>query len=82
LAFSVPFVETSRFLTHFQELPVSEAATESRYNEDDGSSEDKKWIMKAVKSPGSAGIWNWIGETISEFVDLLKVCALKQRLVP
>jgi hydroxymethylglutaryl-CoA reductase (NADPH) len=72
LAFSVPFSEAPKFLTAFQELPVSGDASETRYDEQEGSNEEKKWIMRAVKHPGSASIVGWISESWSEFLDLIK----------
>jgi N-terminal domain with HPIH motif len=72
LAFSLPSSEAPSFLVQMQELPVSDKDAETRHLEDE-SVEQKKWIMKAVRSPGSLGVRNWIRETLSDFLDLLKV---------
>jgi hypothetical protein len=58
-----------------QELAVPEEDAEARLLDDGhGSMEQKKWIMKAVRSPGSLGVRNWIREAWTNFLDLLKVC--------
>jgi hydroxymethylglutaryl-CoA reductase (NADPH) len=71
LAFSMPFAEAASFLSSIQELPVSEDAAERPYLDDKASPEKKKWIMKAVRSPGS-GVRSWLFDKWSGFLDLLK----------
>jgi hydroxymethylglutaryl-CoA reductase (NADPH) len=73
LAFSMPFGEVSDFLQSMQELSVSEDASEERYLDHNGSSEKKKWIMKAVRKPGSLGIRKYFYEMWTDFLDVLKV---------
>jgi hydroxymethylglutaryl-CoA reductase (NADPH) len=77
LAFSMPFDEVSNFLLSMQELPVAEAVSEERYLDHNGSSEKKKWIMKAVRNPGSLGIRKRAYEMWTDFLDLLKVYLLR-----
>ncbi|KAF2669089.1 hmg-CoA reductase [Microthyrium microscopicum] len=72
LAFSMPFEETPAFLSSIKELPVSKDASEKRYLEEQGVSEEKQWIMRAVKSPGFTGVRKWAYERFSDFLDLLK----------
>jgi hypothetical protein len=72
----MPFEEVSNFLLTVQELPVAEDVSEERYLDDNGSSEKKKWIMKAVRKPGSLGIRKRAYEMWTDFLDLLKVCPL------
>src|SRR6202012_3778058 len=67
LAFSMPFGEVSDFLQYIQELAVSEDESEERYLDHNGSSEKKKWIMKAVRKPGSLGVRKWIYEMWTDF---------------
>jgi len=72
----MPFPEVAGFLLSMQELSVSEDASEERYLDDHGSIEKKKWIMKAVRKPGSLGIRKWLYERWTDFLDLLKVLFL------
>jgi hydroxymethylglutaryl-CoA reductase (NADPH) len=70
----MPFTEAASFLSSIQELPVSEDAAERPYLDDKAnSSEKKKWIMKAVRSPGPSGVRSWLFDRWSGFLDLLKV---------
>lgn len=68
----MPFSEVPNFLASMQELPVSEEHAEERYLSDDDSFEKKKWIMKAVRKPGSLGIRRRLHEMWTDFLDLLK----------
>ena len=70
----MPFGEVPDFLQFMQELSVSEDESEERYLDHNGSSEKKKWIMKAVRKPGSLGVRKWIYEMWTDFLDVLKVC--------
>lgn len=75
MAFSLPYVEAPEFLAAIQEIPPPEDATESHGTDKEDNQEEKKWIMKAVKSAGSpGGLRNWARESWTTFVDLLKVC--------
>lgn len=72
LAFSIPYSEASEFIAAIQELPAPEVASEP--HENDGTREEKKWIMKAVKNVNSArGLRGWATDAWTSFVDLLKV---------
>ena len=72
LAFSVPFAEAPEFLTAMQEIAAGVEDSSARDSE--GKQEEKKWIMKAAKSGNSpTGVRNWIRESWTSFVDLLKV---------
>ncbi|KIW09523.1 hydroxymethylglutaryl-CoA reductase (NADPH) [Verruconis gallopava] len=72
LAYSMPFSEAPSFLAASQEIPVSKAASQARYSDDGSKTEEKKWIMKAVRSPGSGGVRRWMRNAWVDFVDLLK----------
>lgn len=77
LAFSIPYDEASEFLAAMQELPAPAGASE-KHETDDGKVEEKKWIMKAVKnaSKSSRDLRQWVVESWTSFLDLLKVCAI------
>ncbi|KAF2662034.1 hypothetical protein K491DRAFT_337974 [Lophiostoma macrostomum CBS 122681] len=71
LAFSIPFGEAPEFLTAMQEIAAGTDETGTR--EAEGAREEKKWIMKAAKSGNApTGIRNWVRESWTSFVDLLK----------
>lgn len=57
-----------------QELPAPAGASEAQ-KADDGTVEEKKWIMKAVKSASSSpsDLRQWVIESWTSFLDLLKV---------
>ena len=76
LAYSMPFAEAPSFLAASQEIPVSKDASQIRYTDDGSIAEEKKWIMKAVKSPSgdSYNLRRWAQNAWVDFVDLLKVC--------
>ncbi|KAH6862361.1 3-hydroxy-3-methylglutaryl-coenzyme A reductase [Alternaria sp. MG1] len=73
LAFSIPYTEAADFLQAMQEISAPEDAAQSQGSEKEGTREEKKWMMKASKN-GSApgGVRNWIIESWTSFVDLLK----------
>ena len=73
LAYSMPFAEAPSFLVASQEIPVSKAASQARYSDDGSEQEEKKWIMKAVRSAGAGSIHRWARNAWIDFVDLLKV---------
>ncbi|KAJ4364178.1 3-hydroxy-3-methylglutaryl-coenzyme A (HMG-CoA) reductase isozyme [Neocucurbitaria cava] len=73
LAFSIPYAEAADFLTAMQEMSAPEDATHSKGSDREGTREEKKWMMRASKNghaPG--GVRNWITESWTSFVDLLK----------
>jgi hydroxymethylglutaryl-CoA reductase (NADPH) len=72
LAYSMPYSEASFFLAASQEIPVSKAASQARYSDDGSQTEEKKWIMKAVRSSGSGSVRRWLSNAWVDFVDLLK----------
>jgi hydroxymethylglutaryl-CoA reductase (NADPH) len=68
-------MEAPSFLSASQEIPIAKAASQARYTDDGSPVEEKKWIMKAVKSSGdSSSIRRWARNAWTDFVDLLKVC--------
>ncbi|KAI4617024.1 uncharacterized protein J4E87_008536 [Alternaria ethzedia] len=73
LAFSIPYTEAADFLQAMQEISAPEDAAQSKGSEQEGTREEKKWMMKASKN-GSApgGVRNWILDSWTSFVDLLK----------
>jgi hydroxymethylglutaryl-CoA reductase (NADPH) len=73
LAFSVPFSETRDFLSSIKELCVAKDASQMKYLEQHGVSEEKKWIMRAVRNPASSGFRHAAYEKWTDFLDLLKV---------
>jgi len=78
LAFSIPYSEAPEFLAAMQEIPAPEDATESHGSDDEGTLEQKKWIMKAVKSGNNGGgLRKWTKDSWTSFVDVLKVNVLE-----
>ncbi|KAF2748539.1 3-hydroxy-3-methylglutaryl-coenzyme A reductase [Sporormia fimetaria CBS 119925] len=72
LAFAVPYADAPELLVAMQEIPAPQDA-DSQGSEKAGSHEEKKWIMKAARSGASpGGIRNWVRESWTSFVDLLK----------
>ena len=73
LAFSVPFAEAPDFLLAIQEITAPDDASDAQGSDDDGSREEKKWIMKAARNgPGNTGVRNWFRDSWTSFTDLLK----------
>ncbi|KAF2737704.1 hypothetical protein EJ04DRAFT_574433 [Polyplosphaeria fusca] len=73
LAFSIPFADAPEFLMAMQEIPAPEDASESQGSEEEGTHEEKKWIMRAAKSANApGGVRSWAQESWTSFVDLLK----------
>jgi hydroxymethylglutaryl-CoA reductase (NADPH) len=68
----MPFSEAPSFLVASQEIPVSKAASQARFSEDGSKTEEKKWIMKAVRSSGSGSVRRWAKNVWADFLDLLK----------
>jgi hydroxymethylglutaryl-CoA reductase (NADPH) len=80
LAFAVPYNEASDFLISMQEIAAPEDAAEMHILDTEGTREEKKWLMRASKhgnAPG--GVRNWLQESWTSFVDLLKVCRSWQK---
>ncbi|KAK7609029.1 3-hydroxy-3-methylglutaryl-coenzyme A reductase [Phyllosticta paracitricarpa] len=72
LAFSIPYDETPEFLAAMQEIPAPVGASDAK-KADDGSVEEKKWIMKAVRNPSkTGGVSERINDAWTSFMDLLK----------
>ena len=74
LAFSIPYAEAADFIQTMREIPAPEDVTQTQSDKQEGAREEKKWMMRASKN-GSApsGIRNWVIESWTSFVDLLKV---------
>ncbi|KAF2875915.1 hydroxymethylglutaryl-coenzyme A reductase-domain-containing protein [Massariosphaeria phaeospora] len=73
LAFSIVYAEAADFLMAMQEISAPEDASETQGSAEEGTHEEKKWIMKAAKSANSpGGVRNWLRESWTSFVDLLK----------
>lgn len=75
LAYSVPYDEASDFLKAMREIPTAAAAdvTDIPGSDQEGTREEKKWMMRASRSVNtSGGVKNWINESWTSFVDLLK----------
>ena len=73
LAFSIPYDETPEFLAALQEIPAPADASEAQES-GDGTVEEKKWIMKAVKNGANqGGVRQWAETSWTSFLDLLKV---------
>jgi hydroxymethylglutaryl-CoA reductase (NADPH) len=74
LAFSIPYAETADFLMAMQEISAPEDAAQPDASDIKGTREEKKWMMRASKNGnGPTGVRNWIVESWTSFVDLLKV---------
>jgi hydroxymethylglutaryl-CoA reductase (NADPH) len=73
LAFSIPLTEAPDVLLALQEITAPADASESQGSDDEGTLEEKKWIMRAAKSGhASTGVRNWIRDSWASFTDLLK----------
>jgi hydroxymethylglutaryl-CoA reductase (NADPH) len=74
LAYSVPYDEASDFLKAMREIPTAAAdVADVQGSDQEGTSEEKKWMMRASRSVNtSGGVKNWINESWTSFVDLLK----------
>jgi hydroxymethylglutaryl-CoA reductase (NADPH) len=57
-----------------QEISAPEDASQFQGSDKEGTREEKKWLMRASKNGNaSSGVRNWIIESWTSFVDLLKV---------
>jgi hydroxymethylglutaryl-CoA reductase (NADPH) len=83
LAFSIPYADAADFLVAMQEISAPEDAAEIQGSDKEGTREEKKWMMRASKNGNTpGGIRNWIQESWTSFVDLLKVCLLSFATLP
>lgn len=77
LAYSVPYTEASDFLRAMQEISAPADVADAQGSDKEGTREEKKWMMRASKNGNAwGGVRNWINESWTSFVDLLKVCRL------
>ena len=75
LAYSIPYAEASDFLMAMQEIAAPADVAHAHGSDKEGTREEKKWMMRASKNGNaSGGVRNWINESWTSFVDLLKVC--------
>ena len=74
LAYSVPYDEASDFLKAMREIPTAAAdVADVQGSDQESTREEKKWMMRAARSVNtSGGVKNWINESWTSFVDLLK----------
>ncbi|ORX97809.1 3-hydroxy-3-methylglutaryl-coenzyme A reductase [Clohesyomyces aquaticus] len=73
LAFSIPYADAPSFLLAMQEISAPEDVSESHGSYEEGTREEKKWIMKAAKSGNtSSGVRSWAKDSWTSFLDLLK----------
>jgi hydroxymethylglutaryl-CoA reductase (NADPH) len=73
LAFSIPYAEAADFLETMQEISAPEDASQFQGSDKEGTREEKKWLMRASKNGNApSGVRNWIIESWTSFVDLLK----------
>jgi len=74
LAFSMPYTEAPDFLAAVQEIRTPASGPYKEEPDHDFFREDKKWIMKAVRTGnGSRSVRTWASNAWTSFVDLLKV---------
>ena len=78
LAYSIPYAEAADFLMAMQEMPAPADVADAHGSDNEGTREEKKWMMRASKN-GSApgGVRNWVNDSWTSFVDLLKVRSLR-----
>ncbi|KAF7450610.1 3-hydroxy-3-methylglutaryl coenzyme A reductase [Pyrenophora tritici-repentis] len=73
LAFSVPYPQAADFLGAMQEISAPADVTQAQGSEQEGTREEKKWMMRASKNGNArTGVRNWVVESWTSFVDLLK----------
>lgn len=68
LAYCLPYAQAPEFLAQAQEIPNAGVAETDK----DHKGEQKLWIMRAAKAPGSGSVRRWISNAWTGFVDLLK----------
>lgn len=77
LAYAIPYTEASDFLMAMQEIPAPADVADAHGSDKEGTREEKKWMMRASKNGNaSGGVRNWINDSWTSFVDLLKVRCL------
>ncbi|EUC45411.1 hypothetical protein COCMIDRAFT_95702 [Bipolaris oryzae ATCC 44560] len=73
LAYAMPYDEAAKFLEAMKEIPAPEDITQTQSPAHDGPREQKKWMMRASKhSNAPSGMRNWIVDSWTSFLDLLK----------
>ncbi|KAH9862692.1 hypothetical protein J1614_010785 [Plenodomus biglobosus] len=73
LAYSVPYAEASDFLMAMQEMSAPEKTAQAHGFINQGTHEEKKWMMRASKNGAApGGVRNWFSDSWTSFVDLLK----------
>ncbi|KAH8723791.1 3-hydroxy-3-methylglutaryl-coenzyme A reductase [Phaeosphaeriaceae sp. PMI808] len=73
LAYLIPYAEASDLLRATQEISAPADAAEGQGSDKEGTREEKKWMMRANKnSPTQTGVRNWVSESWTSFLDLLK----------
>lgn len=74
LAFSIAYAEAADFLMAMQEIAAPEDAAQSQGSDQEGTREEKKWMMRASKNGNApGGVRSWLTESWTSFQDLLKV---------
>lgn len=75
IAFSVPYDEAAAVVSAIHELQPPTVAKKPVRSEAEGTVEERKWIMKAVKvgSDSSNSKARWVQNAWTSFVDILKV---------
>lgn len=77
LAYSIPYSEASDFLMAMQEISAPADVADVQGSDKEGNREEKKWMMRASKNGNApGGVRNWINDSWTSFVDLLKVRSL------
>lgn len=78
LAYSLPLGQAPTFLAFAQEIPAADEDVNGRHVPEDGSLEERKWIMQAVKSSvGKGGNFvGWWRDAWTAFLDLVKVSSM------
>lgn len=74
LAYSLPFLEAPGFLESVQEIAAVDEDLNGRHIPGDGTLEERKWIMKAVKNTTNkaGGFISWSRDAWIAFLDLIK----------
>lgn len=76
-AYALPYAEASDFLKAMHEISAPADVADAQGSDKEGTREVKKWMMRASRNASAAGgVRNWIEESWTSFVDLLKVHTL------
>jgi hydroxymethylglutaryl-CoA reductase (NADPH) len=74
LVYSVPYADAADFLRAMQEISAPADVADAHGSDNEGTREEKKWMMRASKNAnGWGGVRNWANDSWTSFVDLLKV---------